>query len=667
MTIESLMFDWEKLPQSARTAYLDYCNENKDGAFAFDTETCQLPNSLESRVYVWQFHAEGNYMIYGRHLESFLDVINGLTKRQIIWVHNLSFDACYLWNIITPARDKNEDVRATIRGSHRFQNITCENGVQFKCSLIMYGTSLRTFLEQMNIPEEFRKTDYDYDGKYRDSETPLSREELTYCRNDVVGLTMAIRALSDDTGYEIRKLPGTSTGFIRRDMKAALGIKTAKLNPLARWCNSGHILTGLIKSFRGGNTHCNRWNMGRVLPCHSFDITSSYPASMVTENYPLKFYPAKRSTVKEFRDLARRGVVHDDRIAHLYHVIYYDIECGYLVPVPYISAATLECNGMDVEWYENVPDAFQYDNGRILQCRKAEMWINEIDAAIIESQYTYRTVRIVEEYTAQYAPLPEPMRQVMIKYFMDKCQIQPDTPAYHGSKRKLNAGYGMLAMNPYRESCVWNPQGGEDAFSSKLELTDQTFPYQWGCWVTSWSRAKLQAAIDCIEPMNFYYCDTDSVKFTGAIPEKLTRLIEELQNRARDYGVAIKNVKGKIKYLGAFDYEGCHNLKSLGAKKYMTDAPYEDENGDIVSQYTLTLAGANKKTGSMMMTSFEDFNDGLYIPNKLCPTYFDTGYHSVTLVDVGYHLSTTADYKTLCEGMQSQIIDELEGVYNAEE
>lgn len=654
-----MFINWELMTPQARTAYLTECNNAPDAVYAFDTETSRISpaKDSESRVYIWQFNAENIGAVYGRHLESFAELLAGLTKKQLIWVHNLSYDACYLWNIVKFAREHKGGYKVTLRGTHRFQQFTIENGVTFKCSLVMYGTNLRTFMEQMNVPAEYQKTDMDYDGLLRNSNTPLTEDELIYCRNDVLGLTIAIRNLCTNTGDTVRTLPNTSTGFIRRDMKTALGIK-GKTNPLSKYMNDGDILKALIASFRGGNTHCNRWHTGDVLDCHSFDITSAYPAAMVREKFPGKFYPAeKKSTPKQFEALARQGVRHDARIAHLYHVVYHDIECRYDVPVPYISEGSIICGGGDVVHSEEKPFSLQYDNGRVLEAVKVDMWINEIDAAIIASQYTCRKVDILDEYVAEYMPLPESMRNVMIKYYIDKCQLQPDSPEYHNSKRKLNAGYGLLAMNPYRDNVAFDPDGGEESFMQILaeEAGKQDFPYQWGCWVTSWCRAKLQSAIDCIPPFNVYYCDTDSVKFTGEIPEALTKLIDGLKQDAIENNIAFENIKGKMKYLGAFDYEGHHKMKSLGSKKYVT----ENEDGT----FTATIAGANKQKASEIIKSFDQFKEGLYIPDKLIPKYFDKDYHSVTLYDAGYELRLTVDYKDLINSLTLEMRDELANVY----
>ena len=97
-----------------------------------------------------------------------------------------------------------------------------------------------------------------------------------------------------------------------------------------------------------------------------------------------------------------------------------------------------------------------------------------------------------------------------------------------------------------------------------------------------------------------------------------------------------KTIKGIVKPLGVWDYEGVYSrFKTLGAKRYMTEA-----NGEI----SITIAGVNKKAGVRYLKHtygdntnvFNAFVEDLHFPpeydrngivdngsGKLCHTYID--------------------------------------------
>ena len=123
--------------------------------------------------------------------------------------------------------------------------------------------------------------------------------------------------------------------------------------------------------------------------------------------------------------------------------------------------------------------------------------------------------------------------------------------------------------------------------------------YQWGVWVTSWSRFHLEEGIRLVhntEGADFVYCDTDSVKYTGNVDwtdYNNARIME-----CRESGAFATDPSGMTHYMGVYETEDdpktgvCYRyFKSLGAKKYV----YQKYEGEKTVH--CTIAGVNKEKG----------------------------------------------------------------------
>ena len=166
--------------------------------------------------------------------------------------------------------------------------------------------------------------------------------------------------------------------------------------------------------------------------------------------------------------------------------------------------------------------------------------------------------------------------------------------------------------------------------------------YPWGVFITAYNRRNLWTGI--IEFAEDYcYSDTDSIK--GLNIEKHQEYIKEYNRICEiklkamckyhniDYSELLpKTIKGEVKPLGVWDYEGHYDtFKTLGAKRYMV------QEGDTLS---LTVSGVNKKTAIPYLLDkysieecFAAFTEGLVIPaedtGKLTHYYIDKEYTGV--------------------------------------
>lgn len=184
---------------------------------AFDIETTNIDELLQSVMYIWQFQIDSNTTIIGRTWEEFQQFFQQLNDKipsdamYVVLVHNLSFEFQFLKSIIDFQEVKAMDKRKIL---------TATSGkVEFRCTYLHSNMSLRKYLENMGV--EHQKTELDY-KKRRYSDTPLTDEELEYCVNDVRGLHEAYGIEMEKDGDDLYTIPLTSTGYIRREAKEAL-------------------------------------------------------------------------------------------------------------------------------------------------------------------------------------------------------------------------------------------------------------------------------------------------------------------------------------------------------------------------------------------------------------------------------------------------------------
>src|SRR5699024_458874 len=116
--------------------------------------------------------------------------------------------------------------------------------------------------------------------------------------------------------------------------------------------------------------------------------------------------------------------------------------------------------------------------------------------------------------------------------------------------------------------------------------------YAWGIWVTAYARRNLWTGILAVGE-DYIYSDTDSIKalnydkhspyveaYNKNVLNKLYKMCDELGFDPEL--LTPKTVKGEVKPLGIWEFEGNYNrFKTLGAKRYLV------QEGD---KYSLTVA-----------------------------------------------------------------------------
>ena len=636
-------------------------------ACAFDIETTNITNADRpySFMYHWQF-CIGTKVFFGRTWEQFQDFVYNLIERLhldsrklVVYVHNLAFEFQFMrrffrWD------------RVFLRHNRDPLKAICNDRIIFRDSYALSNMRLEKFCE--NTPGiVFAKNDgeeFNY-KKIRTPETRLTQKEQSYCYCDVAGLCECIRyRMRDD---HLGKIPMTSTGYVRRDFRSAYAAdkrlrviwENNRLTPetyqICRW------------AFRGGDTHASNNYVGLKLEhCHSFDISSSYPAAMLLDQYP-----TTKFTEVDPRAWLRRKRM--PKYAALLLVRFENIEyigdCG----MPYIAIGKCQqCDPCRIN-----------DNGRVLRCgpRKdgspayCTMWITDIDLRIIEQEYKWTRREIARVFVSKYGPLPAVHKQKVMEYFRNKTTLKGVAGKeyeYGKAKQLLNASYGMMVTDIAKRD--WEYKDGEylakphnldEALDKFYRSRSNFLSYQQGVWVTANARMRLRKMLWKLGP-DVIYCDTDSIKFRGDHAEEFSKANEITKALCLASGYYADDPKGRRHYLGTWEEDGDYaEFKSLGAKRYIVR--YE---GD--THYYTTIAGVNKKRGQEFFDKhgIDAFRNGVTITNAghVVAYYNDDQPHDITiqgvrirtasnvcLVDDVYTMGITNEYADIIQKVLANI------------
>lgn len=587
---------------------------------AFDIETTRIKEIEQSIMYIWQWNFDGIGCVVGRSWQEFVYFCEKLNKRLpkdtmiVVFDHNLSYEFQFLAGIY----NFNEDEVFCI-DNRKILYCNMFNRFQFRCSMLHANAGLRTYLKDYNARHQKLEMDYTED---RYPWTELNDEDLHYAINDVVGLCEAVQEDMKQHHDDLYTFSLTSTGNVRRILKADM--QHARDYFVKHVLPSLHIHTLLREGFRGGNVHANRLCTGlKLSDVGSVDESSAYIFAIMCCPVPIKqFMPLVENSV-EYVDYMIRT-----KNAVIFRVRFTGIKTKkHWEPCPYIS--TDKC------WqYDDT--SLRSDNGRVISCDEIMTTLTDVDFKIIRSMYEWDDIEIIEGYAAAYGYLPNKIRDITRKLYQDKTSlkgVKGKEIEYAMAKALLNACYGCFVQNPIRVMTLFrNGEYIDDNSKSFNELYDaycrNTWScYQWGVWITAWSRYNLQVAIDKVNRTpgaQFVYCDTDSVKYRGDV--NFDDINKERIKRCKKVGAFAYDPKGNIHYMGVFESEGRYEyFKTLGAKKYIFNYPGED--------IQITIAGVDKRKGGIELQ-----NNGGYDAFKIGFVFRDGGGTESVYNDNNYGL-----------------------------
>ena len=619
--------------------------EDKNGVIYTNDEYKKLKNQVKAEkkaiMYIWQFAIEENVIIgrtwndflyFCKKLYDFLD----LKKRYIIvYVHNLSYEfqfICRWFNWVDIFADSERKPIKAMTDTHFI----------FKCSYRLSGYSLEVLannLKSHNIKKMVGDLDYNL---IRNSKTPISKEELQYCINDVLIVTSYIDEQINEYG-NIEKIPLTQTGKVRRYVrKQCFQNKEYKYFIKELTIEKPEYLL-LKNAFAGGFTHCNAMYTNKICKnVTSYDFTSSYPTVLISEKYPMsKGKEVNVNSESELIKLIKNYCV-------LVDLQFNNIKSSFLYE-QIISYS--KCR--------NVKNPL-INNGRIVQADSLTITCTDIDFLNIKDFYKWDNLKIGLCYIYEKNYLPKEFIKTILHLYKSKTElkgIDGKEVEYLHSKELLNSLYGMCVTSIVHDTISfngneWTTENGNLDEELKNYNTDKNrfLFYQWGVWCTAYARNNLYTGIkECKE--DYIYSDTDSVKIFNADKHKnyfeeynkwILQKLEKCLNyhNIPIYFISPKTVKGEIKTLGVWDFDGFYtDFKTLGAKRYI----FKKDN-----KLNITVCGLSKKSGKEFIENqknpFIFFNEGMYIDSehtgKMTHTYIDREIENI----ITDYLGNTAYY-----------------------
>lgn len=652
-------------------------------AFDIETTSTMLNDEKVAFMYIWMLGLNG-YCIIGRTWEDFhwcVDKISeylGLGDNIYlpIYVHNLSYEFQFL-------KDRFQWQKVFALDTRKVNYCRTDSGIEFRCSYQLSGYNLATVgknLQKYKVQKMVGDLDY---SKIRTSDTELTEEELGYCINDVLVVMAYIQECIEQEG-SINEIPMTKTGYVRRYVKrACLGTSKHRNTHYRKFIHSMSLepdeYLQLRRAFQGGFTHANAMHSGvTVSDVDSYDFTSSYPAVMLTEEFPMsKGELVLLKTKEEFNECL-------ELYCCLFDVTFKNIRAKEIYE-NYISRS--HCRNVVGE---------QINNGRVVEAEALTTTITEQDFMIIKRMYRWDEMLVGNFRRYKKGYLPKEFVEAILKLYEDKTQlkdVEGQEVEYMHAKENLNSLYGMTVTDIVRDDIYYD---NHEWVSEEPDLNDAIKKYNnsrarfmfypWGVWVTAYARVNLWTGIISAGE-DYVYSDTDSLKMLhGDMHKDYIELYNRMINRKIEkamthHGFPInrtrpKTIEGVEKPIGVWDYEGHYTkFKTLGAKRYLWL--------DSKKRMQMTVAGLSKKIGLKYLqfvddrkgTVFDKFNDSMYIPKgwtgKMLHTYIDeptsgvvtdyqghtTEFHelsSIYMEEADYTLSIGAQYASFLLGIREK-------------
>ncbi len=625
--------------------YVEFTTNNKKMSYAempcsFDIETTSFytGDTKCASMYIWTMCIYG-YVIYGRTWEEFVNVCDTLAtffrtvaqhRHIIIYVHNLSYEFQFMRKWFTWVKLFAVDTRKPIYA-------VTDMGIEFRCSYLLTGYALKTVAENLHTIQ-IKKLVGDLDYKLlRHSKTPITSTEMGYCVNDVKIVVAHIAEQIDICGG-IGNIPLTKTGYVRKLCRQNCLYGEEKHDGKNKKTRDyRRIMSGLTvtpneyimlkNAFQGGFTHANAWKTGKIYKnVTSYDFTSSYPAVMVAEKYPM----SRGENIK----IHNKNELNDNLKKYC---------CLFNIYIKKITAA------FDFEHILSFSrcrggENFTLDNGRVVEGENFHTTVTDIDFVALTKFYHIEGLKIGEFIRYKRGYLPRDFVKTVLDLYATKTTlkgVEEKQTEYLAAKENVNSMYGMcvtdICRDLYSYTDEWQQPTHPD-ITEEISKYNKSFNrflfYPWGVWVTAYARRNLYTGIlECKQ--DYIYSDTDSIKILNAenhidyINRYNTKITEKIQDALKFHGFAIdsaapKTIKNVSKPLGVWDFDGVYaRFKTLGAKRYLT----ETSDGAL----HLTVAGVNKVCGANYLSQFENpfehFADGLVIPaentGKMTHTYID--------------------------------------------
>lgn len=596
--------------------------EFNDIIIAADTETSKKPHSDENHIVAWTMSLRAYNInivtLYGHKPSTFIEALKRIQEAlkgemTVLYFHYLAYDYAFLRKFLfkeygTPTKQLNTK-------SHYPILLQWDNHIMIKDSLILAQRSLEKWAEDMNVEHQKSVGKWDYE-KLRNQNETFTSDELEYIEHDTLALAECLDALMHQLKKNICSIPYTATGIPREQVRK-LGKQFDAHDEFLKQVPTFEQYQRQERIYHGGYTHANRHLVNVTINekddglIQCFDFSSSYPAVLLTEKYPIESFNKIDSKPLDFI-LQRR-----DEYAFIFTLVLIKprLKDDFIeMPVLQYSKCLTTINAI-------------VDNGRILCADYVEIEINEIDAALIAEQYTWDKHMCDDIEVAQKGYLPRWFTDYVYQKYEDKCKLKGGDPvAYAISKSVVNSIYGMTVQKWIKQNIIEVFETGEYeteeldfelAFEKFINKYNSVLPYTIGVWVTSYAMQNLFNLGKCCG--TWIYSDTDSCYGCNWSEYDLIYYNNTVKNKLLLNGYEPVIVNGREYWPGVAELDGEYTeFRVVGAKRYCCR---DKETGKL----KITVAGVPKRGVEALNDDIENFKKGFIFPasvtNKITHTY----------------------------------------------
>lgn len=583
----------------------------------FDTETCEYSPEILF-VTDWSFSIQDQITIEGHRVQDAIELFKSIDERCendqrfIIYVHNFPYDYCFIRNHMLAAFGWPDEYLMT--KPHKYLYIRWGH-LEFRDSYILTQKSLDKLCKDMGVTHKATgKWDY---HKFRTPGSPRTEEEREYFLTDTIALNEALVEFFRQRHVTPVTTELTSTGFVRRRGLEAMKAKQPDWHK--KGFQDGKVTLDqykmLLKCYHGGYTHGNRFLIGitnrNVL---NFDFTSSYPARMCYEKFPMgPFFTVEHPSFEHILN-------NMDRFAYIGFLYVEGLRCSPHWPMP--SIAEHKCS---------LRENSIVDNGKIVSADRVVFPFSDPDLVPFIMSYNYDKVTVLDCFASAKDFLPDFIRHdFLMELFRKKCTLKGVDPVnYQISKGEFNGVYGCSVQKiiqnvvkedfstgeMYVQRIIENDEEAQAQLDKFYHNWKKYLLYQWGVYTTAYAQKALYefgflTTLPAAKDYEGYqaewlYSDTDSVKCTGIDMAAVDRYNREIIAQAEKMGVGIVEHEGKRFVLGVADRDPDYTeFRYLGSKRYC--ARQADDN-----KLHLTVAGVPKAAVNELKDDINNFHAGI--------------------------------------------------------
>lgn len=412
---------------------------------------------------------------------------------------------------------------------------------------------------------------FEYGGcKFRDSKALVLESEKDFLEHmGKVDLHGALSAYFDSVGYDGVHCPLTASAIVRgmieeeRQRDRVIYPRIQNYETYLDMCEALHgaiiIRPRIDELFE--DVHC-------------YDIKSSYPYLIFTQEFPLEMRKTKRTIEEEKED-------------------------GNAV-IAQIHITSLHPKNID---HLNI----------IGEEEGASIWATDIDIDMLRSEYEI-DFDVIKAYSGRKGKLPKPIRDITQAMFIAKEMSPKGSPEKLVNKIRVNSIAGAMQI----KSRDFNTGEVTEQAFIRDKMRKNTFPIFWGVYLLAMGRKAMQEAVEESRREGLFsiYGDTDSLWVVGGELDLDT--VNGKKNRALKCGEKIA---------GLFELDKHADRMLITSMKHYA---YEDKGKLVVK-----VAGGNGNIPEILeREGLEAFKTGLQYEVEKCVQITTDGHRTINGEDI---------------------------------